>query len=321
MPEIRRVAILDDYQGVAHRYADWSALPDNARITVFTEPLGGADDVVAALRPFDVVVAMRERTAFPATVVDRLPNLCLLVTTGPINAAIDVAAARQRGIMVSGTRGAGLTATAELTWALIHALTRSIPAEDRGVRTGAWQQSVGRDLHGVRLGVIGLGAVGTSVARIGLAFGMDVVAWSSHLDQAHARAVGVTPVGKEELLTTSGIVTVHLKLSARTAGLLGRRELGLMRPDALLVNTSRAALIDEQALVEALHSGSIGGAALDVHPVEPLPLDSPWRTAPRTVLTPHLGYVTEGTYNIFFSDALEGILAYAAGAPIRVVAS
>ena len=320
MPEIRRVAILDDYQEVSHRYADWSALPDTAQITVFTEPLGGTDDVVAALRPFDVIVAMRERTEFPATVVDRLPNLRLLVTTGPVNVAIDVAAARRRGIVVSGTRGAGLTATAELTWALIHALTRSIPAEDHGIRAGAWQQTVGRDLHGARLGIVGLGTVGTRVAQVGLAFGMDVVAWSSRLDRAHALAVGVTPVGKEELLTTSDIVSVHLKLSARSAGLIGRDELALMRRDALLVNTSRSAVIDEHALLKALQAGSIGGVGLDVHPVEPLPADSPWRTAPRTVLTPHLGYVTAGTYDIFYGDALESILAYAAGAPIRTVA-
>ncbi|MDV8070616.1 D-2-hydroxyacid dehydrogenase family protein [Rhodococcus sp. IEGM 1366] len=319
MFEIRRVAILDDYQGVARQYADWNALPEDARITVFTEPLGDPDDVIAALRPFDVIVAMRERTAFPAAIISRLPNLQLLVTTGPANAAIDVAAARQRGIVVSGTRGAGLTSTAELTWGLIHALARSVPAEDRGVREGTWQRTVGRDLHGARLGVIGLGGVGTRVARVGLAFGMDVVAWSSNLDNVHAQAVGVTPVGKEELLTTSDVVTVHLKLSARTAGLLGRDELALLRPDALLVNTSRSAVVDEEALLAALHAGAIGGAGLDVHSIEPLPADSPWRTSPRTVLTPHLGYVTEGAYKIFYSDALEDILAYGAGAPIRVV--
>lgn len=320
MPEIRRVAILDDYQGVARRYADWSTLPDGARLTVFTEPLGGSEDVIAALEPFDVVVAMRERTAFPAAVIDRLPNLRLLVTTGPANAAIDVAAARRRGIVVSGTRGAGLISTAELTWGLIHALARSIPAEDRGVRGGGWQRTVGRDLHGARLGVIGLGGVGSHVARVGLAFGMDVVAWSAHLDAGHARAVGVTPVDKRELLATSDVVTIHLKLSARTTGLLGRDDLALMRPDSLLVNTSRAPVVDEEALLAALHAGTIGGAGLDVHSTEPLPADSPWRTAPRTVLTPHLGYVTEGTYDIFYSDALEDILAYAAGHPIRVVA-
>ncbi|MFE9004076.1 D-2-hydroxyacid dehydrogenase family protein [Streptomyces sp. NPDC007875] len=321
MPEIHRVAILDDYQGVARGYADWGTLPDGAHLRVFTEPLGGSEDVIAALEPFDVIVAMRERTAFPAAVIDRLPHLRLLVTTGPANTAIDVAAARRRGIVVAGTRGAGLTSTAELTWGLIHALARSIPAEDRGVRGGAWQRTVGRDLHGARLGVIGLGGVGTRVARVGLAFGMDVVAWSAQLDAEHARAVGVTPVDKRELLATSDVVTIHLKLSARTTGLLGRDDLALMRPDSLLVNTSRAPVVDEEALLAALHAGAIGGAGLDVHSTEPLPADSPWRTAPRTVLTPHLGYVTAGTYDVFYSDAIEDIIAYAAGHPVRVVAA
>ncbi|WP_411144405.1 D-2-hydroxyacid dehydrogenase family protein [Streptomyces sp. x-80] len=320
MPEIHRVAILDDYQQVAHRYADWSALPDGARLSVFTEHLGGPEQVVAALEPFDVVVAMRERTAFPAEVLDGLPNLRLLVTTGPVNTAIDVTAAERAGIAVSGTRAAGLIPTAELTWGLIHALARSIPTEDRGLREGAWQHTVGRDLHGARLGVIGLGNVGSRVARVGLAFDMDVVAWSAHLDTERAKALGVTPVGKHELLATSDVVTLHVPLSPRTAGLIGRDELALMRPDALLINTSRARLVDEQALHAALKAENLGGAALDVHPSEPLPADSPWRSAPRTVLTPHLGYVTAGTYETFYRDALDDILAYAAGQPIRVIA-
>ncbi|RCG17702.1 D-2-hydroxyacid dehydrogenase family protein [Streptomyces reniochalinae] len=317
---MRRVAILDDYQEVAHQYADWSALPNDARVTVFTEPLGGTEDVAAALQPFDVVVAMRERTPFPAAVTGSLPNLRLLVTTGPLNAAIDVAAAQQRGIVVSGTRGAGLASTAELTWGLIHALARSVLAEDRGVREGGWQRTIGRGLEGARLGVIGLGGVGARVARVGLAFGMDVVAWSAHLDPEHARALGVTPVGERELLTTSDVVTLHLKLSERTTGLLGRDELALMRPDALLVNTSRGPLVDEEALLDALRAGRIGGAGLDVYSTEPLPADSPWRDAPRTVLTPHLGYVTADAYGVFYTDALEAVLAYAAGAPVRVIA-
>ncbi|MDP9615860.1 MULTISPECIES: D-2-hydroxyacid dehydrogenase family protein [Streptomyces] len=320
MPEIRRVAILDDYQRVAHRYADWNTLPGGARLTVFTEHLGGPGEVVAALEPFDVVVAMRERTAFPAEVLDRLPNLRLLVTTGPVNAAIDVAAATRRGIVVSGTGAAGLTSTAELTWGLIHSLARSLPAEDRGLRDRAWQHTVGRDLYGARLGVIGLGRVGSRVARVGLAFGMDVVAWSAHLDAERATAMGVTAVGKRELLATSDVVTLHVQLSPRTAGLIGRDELALMRPDALLVNTSRAPLVDEEALLAALRAGTLGGAALDVHSPEPLPAESPWYDAPRTVLTPHLGYVTAGTYEIFYRDALEDVLAYAAGEPIRVIA-
>ncbi|MGW8375060.1 D-2-hydroxyacid dehydrogenase family protein [Streptomyces sp. ODS28] len=319
MPEIRRVAILDDYQQVAHRYADWSALPDGVRPTVFTEPFGGPEAVIAALEPFDVVVAMRERTAFPAEVLGKLPNLRLLVTTGPGNAAIDVAAAERRGVLVCGTRGAGLTPTAELTWALIHAVARSLPAEDAAVRDGGWQHTIGRDLYGARLGLVGLGGIGSSVAKIGLAFGMDVVAWSANLDPEHARSQGVTPVSQRELLTSSDVVSIHLKLSERSTGLIGREELALMRPDALLVNTSRGPIVDEQALLEALHAGRLGGAGLDVFGTEPLPADSPWRSAPRTVLTPHLGYVTGRSYEVFYGDALEDVLAYAAGEPVRVI--
>ncbi|MEV0278791.1 D-2-hydroxyacid dehydrogenase family protein [Streptomyces sp. NPDC050610] len=317
MPEIRRVAILDDYQGGAHQYADWAALPGSPQLTVFTEYLGGPAEVAAALEPFDVVVAMRERTPFPAGVLDRLPRLRLLVTTGPANASIDLAAAERRGIAVSGTRPAGLTPTAELTWGLIHALARSLPAEDGNLRAGTWQRTVGRDLYGARLGIIGLGGVGSRVAQVGRAFGMDVVAWSAHLDAEHAKALGVTPVGKRELLATSDIVTLHVKLSPRTTGLIGHDELAQMRPDALLINTSRGPVVDEEALLAALAAGKLGGAALDVHTTEPLPADSPWRTAPRTVLTPHLGYVTADTYKVFYRDALDDILAYAAGEPIR----
>lgn len=320
MPEIRRVAVLDDYQHAAHRYADWDSLPAGTRLTRFSEHLGGPEEVIAALEPFDVVVAMRERTPFPAEVLDRLPNLRLLVTTGPANAAVDTAAAARNGIVVSGTRAAGLTSTAELTWGLLHALTRSLPDEDRNLREGgAWQRTVGRDLHGARLGVIGLGGVGSRVARVGVAFGMDVVAWSAHLDTGHARALGVTPVSKRDLLATSDVVTLHVRLSSRTTGLIGADELALMRPDALLVNTSRAPVVDEEALLAALHAGTLGGAALDVHSTEPLPAGSPWRSAPRTVLTPHLGYVTTGAYETFYRDALGDILAHAAGEPVRVL--
>ncbi|MGW7067204.1 D-2-hydroxyacid dehydrogenase family protein [Streptomyces sp. NPDC054855] len=319
MPEIRRVAILDDYQHAAHRYADWDSLPEDTHLTYFSEHLGSTEEVIAALETFDVVIAMRERTPFPAEVLGRLPNLRLLVTTGPANAAIDTAAAAQLGIVVSGTRAAGLTSTAELTWGLLHALTRSFPAEDRNLREGAWQTTVGRDLHGARLGVIGLGGVGSQVAQVGVAFGMDVVAWSSHLDPGHAEALGVIPVSKRELLTTSDVVTLHVRLSPRTTGLIGTDELALMRPDALLINTSRAPVVDERALLAALYAGTLGGAALDVHYTEPLPIDSPWRGAPRTVLTPHLGYVTAGAYETFYRDALADILAYAADKPVRVL--
>lgn len=314
----RRIAVLDDYQQVAHAHGDWDSL--GADVTFFAEHLGGDDDVVAALEPFDVVVAMRERTAFPATVLERLPNLALLVTTGPANAAIDVAAAHERGVTVSGTGGVSpSTPTIELTWGLIHALTRSIVAEDRQMRDGGWQHTVGTDLHGRRLGVIGLGGLGKPVATVGLAFGMDVVAWSEHLDPDDAKAAGVTPVTKEELLGTSDVVTIHLKLSERSTGLIGRDELARMKPTALLVNTSRGPIVDEDALLDALRDGTIGGAGLDVFAVEPLPADHPLRSAPRTVLTPHLGYVTEGTYDVFFTEAVEDIAAWVAGTPLREV--
>jgi phosphoglycerate dehydrogenase-like enzyme len=313
----RRIAVLDDYQQVASTYADWDALGAD-EVTFFAGHLGDADGVVAALAPYDVVVAMRERTAFPAEVLARLENLRLLVTTGPANVAIDVEAARARGVTVSGTGGVSpSTPTVEMTWALIHALARHVPAEDRAVREGRWQHTVGRDLSGRRLGVIGLGGLGRPVATVGLAFGMDVVAWSQHLDPDDARAAGVTAVGRDELLETSDVVTIHLKLSERTTGLLGRDELARMKPDALLVNTSRGPIVDEDALVEALHAGTIGGAGLDVFGTEPLPADSPLRTAPRTVLTPHLGYVTEGTYDVFYREAVEDIRAWADGEPIR----
>ncbi|MEJ2890145.1 D-2-hydroxyacid dehydrogenase family protein [Actinomycetospora aeridis] len=316
MPKPRRIAVLDDYQQVAATYADWGSL--DAEVTFFAEHLGGPDDVVAALAPFDVVVAMRERTAFPAEVLARLPELALLVTTGPANVAIDVAAARERGVTVSGTGGVSpSTPTVEMTWGLIHALARHIPAEDRAVREGRWQHTVGRDLAGRRLGVVGLGGLGAPVATVGLALGMDVVAWSEHLDPDEARAHGVTPVTQDELLATSDVVTIHLKLSERTTGLIGRDELARMKPTALLVNTSRGPIVDEDALVEALHAGTIGGAGLDVFGTEPLSVDSPLRTAPHTVLTPHLGYVTEGTYEVFYRDAVEDIRAWADGAPVR----
>lgn len=317
MNDIGRIAILDDYQGVAPRYADWNSVPGGAPVTLFREHLGSTDDVVAALAPFDVIVAMRERTAFSADVLSELPNLRLLVTTGPANAAIDVGAARSRGIVVSGTRGGGLTSTIELTWGLILALARHIPAEDHRVRQGGWQHTIGADLHGRRLGVIGLGGIGSAVARVGQAFGMDVVAWSAHLDANHARDIGVTPVAFADLLATSDVATIHLKLSTRTTGLIGRDEIAAMKPTALLINTSRGPILDEDALLSALHAGIIGGAGIDVYGSEPLPPDSPWRTAPRTVLTPHLGFVSEATYEIFYADAREDIVAYANGAPIR----
>ena len=323
MPEVRRVAILDDYQRVARRSAEWHRVTEGlgAELTTFHEHLGGPDDVVAALEPFDVLVVMRERTAFPAEVLERLPNLRLLVTTGPANAAIDVAAAHRAGITVSGTGGVhDNAATVEMTWALILAAVRHVPEEDRSLREGGWQHTVGADLKGRRLGVVGLGGIGKPVAAVGQAFGMDVAAWSRRLDPDDARAVGVTPVDKEELFATSDVVTIHMKLSRGSRGIVGGEDLARMTAHAVLVNTSRGPLVDEDALLAALHAGTIGGAALDVYGVEPLPADSPWRSAPRAVLTPHLGYVTEKTFARMYADVVEDIEAFAAGAPVRELA-
>jgi phosphoglycerate dehydrogenase-like enzyme len=273
---------------------------------------------VAELRPFDVIVAMRERTPFTAERIRLLPGLRLLVTTGMANASIDVGAANQAGVTVCGTRGSG-TATPELTWALILALVRHVPEEDRRIRAGGWQQTVGFGLRGRTLGVVGLGNIGRRVASVGQAFGMEVLAWSQHLSAAAAAEAGVIAVSKDELFATSDVITVHYKLSDRSVGLVGPRELGLMKPTAFLVNTSRGPIVDSGALLEALHAGAIAGAGLDVYDEEPLPGGHPLRVAPRTVLTPHLGYVTDDGYRTFYGDAVEDIAAFAAGRPVRVV--
>jgi phosphoglycerate dehydrogenase-like enzyme len=298
-----RVAVLDDYQRVARRFGDWDSL--DAEVEVFTEH----HDDIGHLEPFDVIMAMRERTPFPRERLERLPNLKLLLTTGMGNAAIDVEAARELGITVAGTGGTP-THTAELTWGLILALARHIPQEDRGVREGRWQETVGLELSGLTLGVIGLGRLGSQVARIGEAFGMEVLAWSQNMD---------TPLTKEELLRRSDVVTIHLRLSERTRGLIAAEELALMKPSALLINTSRGPIVDERALLQALQDGRIAGAGLDVYDTEPLPADHPLRRAPNTVLTPHIGYVTGASYRRFYEDAVEDIAAWLRGEPIRVI--
>ncbi|MYV57929.1 D-2-hydroxyacid dehydrogenase family protein, partial [Streptomyces sp. SID3212] len=311
-----RVAVLDDYQEAAHRFGDWDSL--DAEVTFLHDHLADTDTLVEALRGHDVVVAMRERTPFTEERFARLPDLRLLVTTGAANAAIDVAAAHRHGVTVCGTESKPY-ATPELTWGLILSLLRHLPEESAGMRRGEWQHTLGGDLHGRTLGVVGLGRLGARVAAVGNAFGMRVIAWSTHLDPAHARACGAEPVGKDTLFSTADVVTLHYKLSARSTGLVGRRELALMKPGAYLVNTSRGPLVDTGALVEALREGRIAGAGLDVYDVEPLPADDPLRTAPRTVLTPHLGYVTEETYRVFYGGAVEDIAAYRAGAPLRTI--
>jgi phosphoglycerate dehydrogenase-like enzyme len=327
-----RVAILDDYQQVALASADWSAVRELAEIHVFAQHIARTEALVSALEPFDVIVAMRERTAFDAERLNQLPQLRLLVTTGMSNAAIDLAAAAKRGVTVCGTGGVG-SSTAELTWGLILALVRHIPEEDRRMKMagraggaalsvgGGWQQTVGVDLDGKRLGVVGLGHQGRRVAEIGRAFGMKVAAWSQNLDPEHAEKAHAKAVGKEELFASSDVVTVHYKLGPRSTGLIGRAEFDLMKPSAYLVNTSRGAIVDSEALLAALRSGSIAGAALDVYDVEPLPLSSPLRTAPNVVLTPHLGYVTEEAYRVFYGEAAEDIVAFAKGSPVRVLSA
>jgi phosphoglycerate dehydrogenase-like enzyme len=314
---VTRVAILDDYQDVAGRLADWKSLP--AEVVVFRDHLSDESRVAARLADFDVIVAMRERTPFPRSLLERLPRLRLLVTTGMRNASIDLRAAGERGVVVSGTAGLP-SPTAELTWALILALVRHVPREDRATREGRWQETLGTTLKGRTLGVLGLGQLGSRVARVGIAFEMDVIAWSQNLTAERAAAVGARLAsGKDELLARADIVTIHLVLSDRTRGLIRARELGLMRPTAYLVNTSRGPIVDEGALIAALRAGAIAGAGLDVYEEEPLPPEHPLRGLPNTVITPHLGYVTEETYQIFYGQALEDIRAFLAGAPVRVL--
>ena len=310
------IAVLDDYQHVADSFADWSRLGDH-ELTFFHESLG---DVAAALEPFEIVCAMRERTAFPAEVFERLPNLRLLVTTGMRNAAVDLEAAAAHGVTVCGTEVPS-TPTAELAWGLILALARHIPVEDAGMREGGWMTTVGVDLTGKTLGILGLGRLGSIVARYGAAFGMRLIAWSENLAAERAAESGAELVTKDELFSTADVVTIHLVLSRRTHGLIGAREIGLMKPTAFLVNTSRGPIVDQTALRAALESGAIAGAGIDVYDREPLPADDPLRRAPNTVLTPHLGYVTEDTYRVFYGQTIENVEAFLAGEAMRVIAA
>lgn len=316
---LTRLAILDDYQGVALRMGPWDRLPSELRVEVFREHLGTDLDAIAArLAPFDALLIMRERTPFPRALVERLPNLRLLITTGAHNRAIDLAACRERGITVCGTGSFGAP-TVDLTWGLILSLARSIPAQQDSLRQGRWQTAIGLGLEGRTLGVVGLGRLGSRVAKVGLAFGMRVLAWSTNLTAETAAAVGATRVDKETLLRESDVVTLHLVLSERSRGTIRAADLALMKPTAFLVNTSRGPLVEQAALVAALEEGRIGGAGLDVYDQEPLPADHPLLSAPNTVLTPHLGYVTEENYRIYFRDAVEAVEAYLKGAPVRVL--
>ena len=325
-----RVAILDDYQQVSLASTDWSAVRALAEIDVFGEHIARTDALVRVLEPYDVIVAMRERTYFDTTRLSQLPRLRLLVTTGMANASIDLDAAAAHGVTVCGTGGSA-TSMAELTWALILALARHIPAEDRRMKTAGraggaalgvgdgWQHTVGTELHGKKLGLVGLGRQGLRVAKIGRAFGMELLAWSQNLDPDVAKKAKAEAVSKQELFSSSDVVTVHYKLGPRSVGLIGAAELALMKPSAVLVNTSRGPIVDGAALLSALRTSSIAGAGLDVYDVEPLPLSDPLRSAPNVVLTPHLGYVTDDAYRVFYGEAAQDIVAFAQGAPVRVL--
>jgi phosphoglycerate dehydrogenase-like enzyme len=313
-----RIALLDDYQNVALKMAPWERLPAPCKVVAFQDHLDDEDAIVQRLEGFDAIMAMRERTPLTSQLLRRLPQLKLIVTAGMRNASIDMDAAKHQGIVVSGTAGLPYP-TAELTIGLILAWARSIAIEDRALRDGRFQTTLGRGLNGKTIGIIGLGTLGARTARIANAFEMQVLAWSQNLTDERARSAGATRVEKDELLKRADYVTLHVVLSDRTRHLIGARELALMKPTACLVNTSRSAIVDEAALVKALHDRTIDGAALDVYAVEPLPADHPIRSAPNTVLTPHLGYVTEETYRIFHEQALEDIEAFLKGQPIRVL--
>ncbi|MFD8971723.1 MULTISPECIES: D-2-hydroxyacid dehydrogenase family protein [Streptomyces] len=311
-------AVLDDYQGVALSSADWSPLAGRVEVRALREHLADRDALVAAVEDCEILVVMRERTPVDAALLDRLPRLRLIVTSGLRNASIDVAAARARGITVCGTASSAEPPT-ELTWALLLGLARHVRTEAQALREGGpWQSTVGADLAGRTLGLVGLGKIGGRVARIGLAFGMDVLAWSPNLTEERAAEHGVRLAkDRRELLGSSDFVSLHLVLSDRTRGLIGERELRAMRPSAYLVNTSRAGLVDGGALLRALREGWIAGAGLDVFATEPLPADDPLRTLPNVLALPHLGYVTEGNYARYFGQAVEDIEAFLAGAPVR----
>jgi phosphoglycerate dehydrogenase-like enzyme len=306
-----KIAILDDYQNVAARCADWSPLAASAELTFFKDHVSDADALVARLAPFDVICVMRERTPLTAEIIGRLPVLKLIASTGPRNASIDVGAARARSIEIVNT-GYNSYPTIELTWGLILASARNIVTEVEAVRAGQWQQALGVGLQGKTLGIVGLGRVGAGVARVGLAFGMKVIAWSQNLTGEKAAEHGVILATKEELFRTSDIISVHLILSDRSRGLVGKSEIDLMKPSALLVNTSRGPIVAESALVEALQAKRIGGAAVDVFDREPLPGEHPFRSLPNVLATPHIGYVADDLYRTFYQDTVSSIVSWIA---------
>jgi phosphoglycerate dehydrogenase-like enzyme len=304
-----KVAVLDDYQNVALQLADWSAVRRHAEITVFNDHLADPSAVVERLRPFDAVCVMRERTPLTREILQQLPNLKLIASTGPRNASIETQTAADLGIAVTAT-GYDSTPTIEFTWSLILASMRGIDREAFSLRAGGWQTGLGSNLRGKTLGIVGLGNIGREVARIGLAFGMKVIAWSQNLTEEKASAAGATLVGKQTLFREADVVTVHLVLSSRTRGVVGAPELALMKPTARLINSSRGPIVDQAALIKALLARTIAGAAVDVFDTEPLPADHPFRTLDNLLATPHIGYVTEELYRTFYGDAAASIAAW-----------
>jgi len=315
----RRCAILDDYQNVALKSADWSKVATELDCKIFNEHLGSQENVIKALKGFEIICAMRERTAFPRAVIEKLPDLKLLITTGMRNASIDVAAAREHGVVVSGTPATG-NPTSGIAIGLMLELTRRIGYENARLKAGApWQSTIGLDLEGLTLGVIGLGKLGARTSRIAQAFGMKVMAWSQNLTPEKCKAVGVEYAQKDELFRQSDLITIHVVLSQRTRGLVGAKELALMKPTAYIINTSRGPIIEEGALLAALREKRIAGAGLDVFDIEPLPVDHPLRKMDNVVLTPHLGYVSLQNYRAYFSGVVDDIRAYLDGSPVRVL--
>ncbi len=314
-----RCAILDDYQNVAVKSADWSKVKGDVEIKAFNEHLGAGQSVIAALKDYAIVVAMRERTAFPRAVIEALPNLKLLITTGMRNASIDTEAAKARGVTVCGTGSFG-SPTSGIAIGLMLELTRHIGYENARLHAGAtWQSTIGPDLEGMTLGILGLGKLGARTAAIAKAFGMKVIAWSQNLTAERCQEVGVGHVGKDDLFRQSDFITIHNVLSARSRGMVGAKEFGLMKPSAFLINTSRGPIVDEAAMLAALRDKKIAGAGLDVFDTEPLPLDHPLRKMDNVVLTPHLGYVSEQNYKHYFAGVVEDIRGFLDGKPVRVM--
>ena len=313
-----KLAILDDYQGIARDMADWSQLPSGVEVTFFQDHIADENQLVDRLKDFDLVQGMRERTAFPSSVLSRLPNLRLLITTGRRNASFDIEAASELGITVCGTNGGGEGPT-ELTWGLILAMLRHIPEEDQRSRAGSWGTTIGVGIKGKTLGLIGLGHMGSLVAKVATAFDMNIIAWSQNMTQERAEECGATLVDKETLFKESDIVSIHLVLSDRTRGLVGASDLALMKPSAYIVNISRGPIIDEKSLIDVLERKAIAGAALDTFDIAPLPKDHPLFKTPNTLICPHLGYVIDDSYEAFYAGVIENVRAFTSGEPVRTI--